>query len=64
MDGRYGPYVTDGETNASLPKSADPAAFTLAEAVDLLKTRAEAGPSKKPVRARAAGGARRAKKSS
>jgi DNA topoisomerase-1 len=62
MDGRYGPYVTDGETNASLPKSADPAAFTLAEAVDLLKARAEAGPSKKPVRARAAGGARRAKK--
>jgi DNA topoisomerase I len=62
MDGRYGPYVTDGDVNASLPKSADPAAFTLAEAVDLLKARAEAGPSKKPMRGRAAGGARRAKK--
>jgi len=45
MDGRYGPYVTDGTTNASLPKSADTGAFTLAEAVELLKVRAESGPS-------------------
>ena len=48
MDGRYGPYVTDGEANASLPKTADPASLTLAEAVELLKARAEAGPSKRP----------------
>jgi DNA topoisomerase-1 len=64
MDGRYGPYVTDGEINASLPKSADPAAFTIAEAVELLKARADAGPSRKPARGRAAagGGGRRTKK--
>ena len=46
MDGRYGPYVTDGTVNASLPKSADPAALTIAEALELLNARAEAGPAK------------------
>jgi DNA topoisomerase-1 len=46
MDGRYGPYVTDGAVNASLPKSADPAALTIAEAIELLNARAAAGPGK------------------
>jgi len=48
MEGRYGPYVTDGHVNASLPKTADPASFTLEAAAELLKARAEAGPSKRP----------------
>jgi DNA topoisomerase I len=59
MAGRYGPYVTDGTTNASLPKDADPAGLTLDAAVELLRARAEAGPAKKPARGRgrkAAGG--------
>jgi DNA topoisomerase I len=47
LDGRYGPYVTDGETNASLPKGTPPEELTFQEALDLLATRAAAGPSKK-----------------
>jgi len=48
MEGRYGPYVTDGHVNASLPKTADPTSLTLEAAAELLKARAEAGPSKRP----------------
>lgn len=55
LEGRYGPYVTDGETNASLPRGADPAEITLDFAVQLLKDRAERGPTRKPARAKKAG---------
>ena len=37
--GRYGPYVTDGEINASLPKGRDPASVTVEEAAGLLEAR-------------------------
>ena len=58
LEGRYGPYVTDGTTNASLPKDADPAQATLEAAVELLRARAG---SKPPARGRRATTARRAK---
>ncbi len=47
MEGRFGSYVTDGETNATLPKSVEPMALTLDEAVQLLDARAAMGPPKK-----------------
>ncbi len=45
--GRFGPYVTDGETNASLPRDLIPDALTLAIAAQLLADRRAAGPAKK-----------------
>ena len=56
MEGRFGPYVTDGVTNATLPKTADPGEMTLADALTLLAERAAKGPpkGKKPARKAAA----------
>lgn len=48
LSGRFGPYVTDGETNATLPKSIDPAKITADEANEILSTKRAAGPSTRP----------------
>ena len=53
-DGRFGPYVTDGETNASLRKGDTGNSITLQRAVELLAERRAAAPSPR----RPAGGAR------
>jgi DNA topoisomerase-1 len=54
LAGRYGPYVTDGATNASLPRGTTVEEVTLEYALNLLKARAEKGPSTRPTRRRAA----------
>jgi DNA topoisomerase I len=53
-EGRFGPYVTDGETNASLRKGDDPETVTLDRAVELLAERRAKGPAKKGGRRRKA----------
>jgi DNA topoisomerase-1 len=46
-EGRYGAYVTDGETNASVPRHQVPEDLTFDAAVTLLAQRAALGPTKK-----------------
>ena len=53
-DGRFGPYVTDGETNASLRKGDDVLSITDARASELLADRRARGPVKKTAKKTAA----------
>ncbi|WP_448579282.1 type I DNA topoisomerase [Thermaurantiacus sp.] len=46
MNGRYGPYLTDGTTNANVPKGVAAAELALDEALALLAERAAAPPAK------------------
>jgi DNA topoisomerase-1 len=50
LEGRFGPYVTDGTTNASLARGADPMSLTFEAALELLADRAAKGPSAKTPR--------------
>jgi DNA topoisomerase-1 len=51
--GRFGPYVTDGETNASLRTGDSVETIGIERAAELLADRRERGPVKKPTRKRA-----------
>ena len=53
-EGRFGPYVTDGETNASLRKGDDTETVTLDRALELLAERRAKGPAKQGGRRRKA----------
>jgi DNA topoisomerase-1 len=44
-DGRFGPYVTDGETNASLRKGDEVASITPERGAELLADRRAAAPA-------------------
>jgi DNA topoisomerase-1 len=50
MAGRYGPYVSDGTTHATLPKSSDPKSVTLEQALEWIDAKAAKGPSAKSKR--------------
>jgi DNA topoisomerase-1 len=50
-DGRFGPYVTDGETNASLRKGDEVASITVERAAELLSDRRAAAPAPRAKRA-------------
>ncbi len=46
MAGRYGPYVTDGTTNATLPRDQKPEDLTAEQAIALIDAKAAKGPAK------------------
>ena len=47
LEGRYGPYVKHGKTNATLPKDSKPEEVTLEQAVELIAAKAKSPPKKK-----------------
>jgi DNA topoisomerase-1 len=54
LDGRYGQYLSDGETNATLPKDIGLEDLTFEQALELLAARAAMGTAKKKKGARSA----------
>jgi DNA topoisomerase-1 len=52
-DGRFGPYVTDGTTNATLRKGDPMETLTPTRAYEILAEKRAAGPAKRPARGKA-----------
>ncbi|NLU75533.1 type I DNA topoisomerase [Streptomyces sp. HNM0575] len=52
-DGRFGPYVTDGETNATLRRDDDPETITAERGFELLAEKRAKGPAKKATKKKA-----------
>ena len=46
-DGRFGPYITDGQTNVTVPRSEDPATISAERAFELLADKRAKGPATK-----------------
>jgi len=61
-EGRFGPYVTDGTTNASLRKGDEVESLTMDRASELLADRRAAGPSRKKKATKKAAPAKKATK--
>lgn len=57
LKGRYGPYITNGEKNARVPKDREPASLALAECQEILANAPERRRGKKKVAKKAAGAA-------
>ncbi|WP_026529492.1 type I DNA topoisomerase [Haematomicrobium sanguinis] len=51
-DGRFGPYVTDGETNVTVPRAMAVEELTKERAFEMLAEKRAKGPAKKPARGR------------
>jgi len=51
--GKFGPYVSDGETNATLPEGTEPESVTMEQALALIAERAAKGGKKKKTKAAA-----------
>jgi len=49
--GKFGPYVSDGETNATLPEGTEPESVTMEQALALIAERAAKGGKKKKAKA-------------
>ena len=63
LDGRFGPYVTDGTINATVPRGVNPEEIDLEQGVELLREREARGlPEKKPRKAAQKTGKRTGKK--
>jgi DNA topoisomerase-1 len=62
-EGRFGPYITDGETNATVPSSADPMTLSVDRAFDLLAAKRAAGPTPKKTAAKKTTAKKAARKS-
>jgi DNA topoisomerase-1 len=60
LSGRFGPYVTDGGINASIPRGTAPESVTFEQAMNLIEARRDAAPSPR----RGAGGRKRTAKAS
>ncbi len=61
LKGRYGPYVSDGTTNATIPEGIEPTSVTMEQAVEWLAARAAKGSGKKKPAKKGQGRSRRRK---